>query len=429
MKQTLLKFVTVMLTALLSMPVFAESTSEEINGIHYYYYDYGDSKEAAVAYPDYDFEPVDLVIPATVTIDGVEYKVTEISYGAFRDCTSLKSIVLPHGVTNIDDSAFDGCTNLESIVLPNGLSKICEHTFDGCTNLESIVLPDGLTEIENSAFAGCKKLASIVIPNGVTKLNSWNIFSGCENLTSVVLPESLTEIVNAFDGILLRCVIAKCKQVPHTSHRTFSYQTYYHAPLYVRAELYYDYAFDEDWYEFINIKKFVDSPENVQSGKAYFLMNEADTRYIVYDAVNDRLTTRESFVDVDEDNLNDNWTMVKMDGKEFLYNMGAKKFAKRDASEIGFTLVDGVADMNGAAMRKAASVNNTGGNFLFVENGSLSADEKAKDIVAAIEMVTVEDSDNAAIYNISGTEQTSLSRGINIIRSANGKVTKVLKTK
>lgn len=157
-------------------------------------------------------------------------------------------------------------------------------------------------------------------------------------------------------------------------------------------------------------------------------MNEANTRYIVYDAVNDKITTRESVADVDEENLNDNWTVVKMDDKQYLYNMGAKKFAKRDASEAGFSLVEGVADMNGAAMRKTAGVN-AYANILFVENGSLSADETAKDIVSGIEMVNVDGDSNATIYNVSGTEQTTLSRGINIVRSANGKVTKVLKMK
>ena len=261
-----------------------------------------------------------------------------------------------------------------------------------------------MTSIGNAAFYGCSSIASIVIPENVTLIGE-----------------------EAFAGTKIKSVIVKCKQVPE-SRAHFSTATYYHAPLYVRAELYDDYAFEDyGWYSFINIKKFVDNADNIESSKAYFLMNEANTRYIVYDAVNDKITTRESVADVDEENLNDNWTVVKMDDKQYLYNMGAKKFAKRDASEAGFSLVEGVADMNGAAMRKTAGVN-AYANILFVENGSLSADETAKDIVSGIEMVNIEGGDNATIHSISGVIQSSLSHGVNIIRMSDGSVKKVFVT-
>lgn len=396
--------------------------------------------------------------------------VNSIGDYTFSGCSSLSSIVIPEGVTSIGYNAFMDCSCLSSVVIPEGVLSIGDNAFKNCTSLSSLIVPESVLSIGYDAFSGCyfvksnfvnkseidaeakgvtfvdvetdegvmiknnivvnarHKIENAIIPDGVVGIGE-SAFRDCTNLSLIVIPESVTSIGGfAFYGVKLRSVIAKCKKVPSMYGQAFSYPTYYHAPLYVRAELYDDYAFDDAWYQFHNIKKFVDNADNIESSKAYFLMNEANTRYIVYDAVNDKITTRESVADVDEENLNDNWTVVKMDDKQYLYNMGAKKFAKRDASEAGFSLVEGVADMNGAAMRKTAGVN-AYANILFVENGSLSADETAKDIVSGIEMVNVDGDSNATIYNISGTEQTTLSRGINIVRSANGKVTKVLKMK
>ena len=41
--------------------------------------------------------------------------VTEIGYGAFRDCSELTSITIPNSVTSIGDYAFDGCSGLTRI--------------------------------------------------------------------------------------------------------------------------------------------------------------------------------------------------------------------------------------------------------------------------------------------------------------------------
>lgn len=58
----------------------------------------------------------DLSIPATVANDGITYRVTSIGNSSFRNCTDLRSIILPEGVTSIEENyAFEGCCNLASI--------------------------------------------------------------------------------------------------------------------------------------------------------------------------------------------------------------------------------------------------------------------------------------------------------------------------
>ena len=114
--------------------------------------------------------------------------VTEIGWGAFKGCTSLKSIVIPNSVTEIGSSAFSGCTSLESIQVDkrnahydsrNNCNAIIETSTNrlvsGCAKT---TIPNSVTEIGSSAFCGCTSLESIDIPNSVTEIGS-SAFCGC----------------------------------------------------------------------------------------------------------------------------------------------------------------------------------------------------------------------------------------------------------
>lgn len=54
-------------------------------------------------------------IPSHVT--SYRFPVTSISSGAFRDYTSIKSIIIPNSVTSIGSGAFSGCSNLRYMQL------------------------------------------------------------------------------------------------------------------------------------------------------------------------------------------------------------------------------------------------------------------------------------------------------------------------
>ena len=142
--------------------------------------------------------------------------VTQISYSAFYDCTSLAEIVIPDSVTSIGGSAFSGCTSLAEIVIPDSVTSIGGSAFSGCTSLAEIDIPDSVTSIGSSAFEGCTSLskvklsnnltiieertfydctslAEIVIPDSVTAIGD-SAFSGCTSLAEIVIPDSATEI-------------------------------------------------------------------------------------------------------------------------------------------------------------------------------------------------------------------------------------------
>lgn len=186
----------------------------------------------------------DVVIPATVKYDSLEYIVTSIASGGFRYCDSLTSIEIPNSVTKIENSAFYACSILTSIDISNSVTSIGERAFYNCKGLNLMDVPDSVATIGKNAFYGIDTIfyagnatgapwgvfykvirgtvkdgdfvyadstkscivgylgsdSVIVIPNTVTAIGA-NAFHSYTKLTSIVIPNSVTSIgKSAFYG-------------------------------------------------------------------------------------------------------------------------------------------------------------------------------------------------------------------------------------
>ena len=133
----------------------------------------------------------DIIIPETVVLKKVAYRVTSIGESAFDCCFSLTSIVIPDSVTSIGPTAFSSCSSLTSMVIPDSVTSIGEKAFEFCSSLISIVIPDGATSIGGRAFSGCSSLSSIVIPKSIKSISD-DAFVGCSSLTSIVVVDGNT---------------------------------------------------------------------------------------------------------------------------------------------------------------------------------------------------------------------------------------------
>ena len=155
----------------------------------------------------------DIIIPQTVTANGILYSVTSIGNKAFyfgrktieyrlgpstRPGQStrsnvgtrtlihsgLTSITIPNSVTSIGDYAFSDCSGLTSITIPNSVTSIGNYAFRGCRGLTSVTIPNSVTSIEDKAFSDCSGLTSVTIPSRFkNQIN--DIFDYCPNLKDI----------------------------------------------------------------------------------------------------------------------------------------------------------------------------------------------------------------------------------------------------
>ena len=102
-----------------------------------------------------------IIIPETVTNNGITYNVTCVGEDAFSWCTSLVSIELPSTITTIESFAFYYCTALNSLVIPNAVTSLGWEICYNCSALTSVTIGSGISELSDGTFSYCDALQSI----------------------------------------------------------------------------------------------------------------------------------------------------------------------------------------------------------------------------------------------------------------------------
>ena len=183
----------------------------------------------------------DLVIPESVSHDGVTYTVTTIGNCAFLNCLGVTNISIPATVTTIESSALAGCSGIKNLEVPATVTTIGDNAFrfvrhveyhgpapdiyfywnalslngvvdgnfaypdesktqlDACLDTDAdgtVTIPASVQVISRYAFVELHSLLSIDVPNTVDSLGV-GTFQGCENLVSATLPKGLKSI-NAY---------------------------------------------------------------------------------------------------------------------------------------------------------------------------------------------------------------------------------------
>ena len=328
-------------------------------------------------------------------------------------------IAIKEGTTVIADYAFQRCTAVTSVTIPNSVTSIGDSAFEGCTGLTSVTLGNGVTSIGDDAFADCTGLTSVTIGNGVTSIGR-RAFEDCSSLTSIIIPESVTSIGDeAFYGCKLRNVLVKSITPPildgkdEGSHpETFSQSTCHHATLYVPAGTWDDYAYSNGWFWFNNIREIALEEEQVSSQRAYTLMDAGTFAYSVYDPVNECIGTINSAGNINEDNPNHSWQMIEAGGAHYLYNLGAKKYVKRNGNTYELTNSPEPIDVEDGENGLILGAQ-TAQQWALVSNDHMNGAQSAIDEVTGINDLNADDS-NSPIYNLSGQRLSKMQKGINI---------------
>ena len=143
-----------------------------------------DTKEAVVETAKF-VEDGNVVIPASVEVEGVTYTVTSIANEAFKDVEDVETVTLPRTLKEIGDGAFSGCKALKEVVVSEAAtsSKVSAVRYGKIQRVATRAAGDGM-RIGERAFADCPVLASVTIPSTATTIGD-NVFNNCESLKNV----------------------------------------------------------------------------------------------------------------------------------------------------------------------------------------------------------------------------------------------------
>ncbi len=122
----------------------------------------------------------DVVIPSTVTYNGVEYVVTAIGDGAFVKCDELISVTAPETVVSVGDYAFFR-SNVRRVYLSDNVVSLGKSIFTECCYMESFDVPESLKTIPKYCFdcSGEKKGNFIVHNLGNITRIEYGAFKDC----------------------------------------------------------------------------------------------------------------------------------------------------------------------------------------------------------------------------------------------------------
>ena len=193
---------------LLSEFLFA---SVKVNNIYYELDDV--NRTAFVTNPDVEGEYAgNIVIPASILYNDIEYAVTGIGTGngqsatmlGFTNCTNLSEITIPNSVKLIGTGAFYGCTGLTKVNISEGVETIGYRAFYGCSQLTEVTIPNSVTKLWGGIFEDCTGLTKVTFPENVDGTTNDGIsnylFRNCSSLTEVSLPNGFKILRNTFDG-------------------------------------------------------------------------------------------------------------------------------------------------------------------------------------------------------------------------------------
>ena len=216
----LISLLTVLISMVVNNVLAYDIEMPNNDGVTIYYVFNEDRTELIVSKNENVKYQGDIVIPSSVTFEGITYPVTGIE-DVFNDCTELTSVIIPKSLIHIETLVFQKCINLASIQVEEGNSvydsrENCNAIIESATNTliagcKNTIIPNGITAIHNLAFMECLGLTSIKIPNSVINIDL-GAFWACKNLVSVELGNNIEVIAPmAFNSTKISSII-----LPHS---------------------------------------------------------------------------------------------------------------------------------------------------------------------------------------------------------------------
>ena len=206
-------------------------------------------------------EQENIVIPPTVTYEGVEYVVNEIGCAAHYNWKT-KSVTLPSTIKKISAYAYRNCSNLEQISFSGGVTEIGMMAFLYCESLQRIDIPSSVKSIGYAAFYGCSSLQQAGIGACVEQIDDL-AFVQCPNLTTILSYPLFPPVI---------------------TNDVFDDNAYSDATLYAPVSSLPDYQVAEGWKNFYNIVGMHTLDEALNAPGSNIHFEESDYPWVVLNA-------------------------------------------------------------------------------------------------------------------------------------------------
>ena len=162
----------------------------------------------------------DIAVPETITVEGVDYTVTELSEKAF-DEADITSLALPSSIKKLGYWSISFCTELKKVNVPASVEEIAEGTFRFCTGITDFTLEEGnnhfIMESDMLMTADKKRLIhlfyaededktlNVTLPSTITAIDECAL--ACPSVKEIKLHEGVEKIGQyAFSFALLSSI-------------------------------------------------------------------------------------------------------------------------------------------------------------------------------------------------------------------------------
>ncbi len=129
-----------------------------------------------------------VTIPATVSYGGKTYRVTEIGYRAFGNCSGLTSVNIGSNVTIIGESAFS-YSGLTSVVIPDNVTTIDYNAFGDISSLREVTIGRGVVYIDSYGFDSPLSKVTVLATTPPTLANRYVFKSDTYNNAPLIVPK------------------------------------------------------------------------------------------------------------------------------------------------------------------------------------------------------------------------------------------------
>eukprot|EP01035_Chromulina_nebulosa_P022267 gene22267-28838_t len=113
-----------------------------------------------------------------------------ISEGAFEQCFTLQTIIIPTSVTYIGVSAFNLDSALVNVVLPTSILILDQFAFYYCTSINNLIIPTSVTILGDGCFSDNLALANLTLPTSLVVISN-NTFKNTV-FSTLIIPTSVT---------------------------------------------------------------------------------------------------------------------------------------------------------------------------------------------------------------------------------------------